>query len=116
MKHDKGGPSAAGGHRHQRVESSILEELRSVLRDDVTDPELEGVQLTAIVLTPDSKLAKIHFAVPRGRPRTAVERAFVRATGFLRARLAEGVELKRTPELRFVYEAEINPFGSGDPA
>jgi len=94
------------------VEASILEELRSILRDDVTDPELDGVELTAIVLAPDGKLAKIHFAVPRGRPRTAVERAFTRATGFLRARLAEGVELKRTPELRFVYEAEINPFGS----
>jgi len=116
MKHDRGGPSAAGAHRHQRVESSILEELRSILRDDMTDPELEGVQLTAIVLTPDSKLAKVHFVVPRGRPRTAVERAFARATGFLRARLAEGVELKRTPELRFIYEAEINPFGSSEGA
>ena len=88
MKHDRGGPSAAGAHRHQRVEASILEELRSILRDDITDPELEGVQLTAIVLAPDSKIAKVHFAVPRGRPRTAVERAFTRAPRVLRARLA----------------------------
>jgi ribosome-binding factor A len=97
----------AGEHRHQRVEAAILEELRSIVRDDVTDPELEGVRLTAIVLAPDSKMARVHFAVPRGRPRTAVERAFTRANGFLRSRLAEGVEMKRTPELRFVYEAEI---------
>jgi ribosome-binding factor A len=109
MKHEKTGPSAAGAHRHQRVESSILEELRSILRDDITDPELEGVRLVAIVLSPDGKLARIHFAVPRGRPRTAVERAFSRATGFLRARVAEGVELKRNPDLRFVYESEIDP-------
>ena len=108
----RGGPGAAGAHRHQRVEAAILEELRSILRDDVTDPELEGVQLTAIVLAPDGKIAKVHFAVPRGRPRTAALRAFTRATGFLRARLAEGVELKRTPDLRFVYEAEINPSGA----
>lgn len=107
MKHEKG-PSAAGAIRHQRVEASILEELRAVLRDDITDPELEGVRLTAIALSPDSKSARIHFAVPRGRPRSAVERSFVRATGFLRARLAEAVELKRTPDLRFVYEAEID--------
>ncbi|HVJ92249.1 MAG TPA: ribosome-binding factor A [Labilithrix sp.] len=107
MKHVKVEPSAAGTHRHQRVESSILEELRSILRDDISDPELEGVELTAIVLSPDGKLARVHFAVPRGRPRTAVERAFSRATGFMRGLLADGVELKRTPELRFVYEAEI---------
>ena len=109
MKHDK----AAGAHRHGRVEAAILDELRALLRDDISDPELEGVRLTAIVLSPDGKLARLHFAVPRGRPRTAVERAFLRAAGFLRGRLAEGVELKRTPELRFVYEAEIDP--SADP-
>lgn len=109
MKHAKEGTSAAGAIRHQRVEASILEELRSVLRDDVTEPELEGVRLTAISLSTDGKTAKVHFAVPRGRPRTAVERSFTRANGFLRARLAESVELKRTPELRFVYEAEIDP-------
>jgi ribosome-binding factor A len=96
------------------VESAILEELSSILRDDVSDPELEGVKLTHIVLSPDGKVARIHFAVPRGRPRTAVERAFTRATGFLRGRLAEGVELKRTPELRFIYESEIDP-GADDP-
>jgi ribosome-binding factor A len=109
MKHEKEG---AGHYRHQRVESSILEELRSILRDDITNPVLEGVRLTAIVLAPDSKVARIHFAVPRGRPRKDVEAAFVRATGFMRVRLAEGVELKRTPDLRFVFEAEIQDSGS----
>lgn len=101
--------SAAGAYRHQRVQSSILQELSAILRDDITDPELEGVRLTALVLSPDSKLARVHFAVPHGRSRPGVERAFTRATGFMRGRLAEGVELKRTPDLRFVFEAEIDP-------
>lgn len=105
--------SAAADHRHQRVEASVLEELRSILRDDVTDPDLEGVALTAIVLAPDSKLARVHFCIPRGRPRGAVERAFTRATGFMRGRLAEGVELKRTPDLRFVFEAELGLSSEG---
>ena len=99
--------SAASAHRHQRVETSILEELRTVLRDDVTDPSLENIELTAIVLAPDSKLARLHYVMPKGRERADVDRAFARANGFLRARLAEGVELKRTPELRFVFEAEV---------
>lgn len=117
MKREKElGGSAAGAYRHQRVETSILEELRAIVRDDVTDPELEGVRLTAVVLSPDGKTARVHFAVPRARPRTAVDRAFTRATGFLRGRLAEGVELKRTPELRFVYEAELDPSGDEEPS
>ena len=101
------------GYRHARVEVSILEELRSLLRDDVTDPELEGVRITAVALTSDYRTARVHFMVPRGRPRTAVERAFDRASRFLRARMGEALELKRTPDLRFVYESEITP-GAGE--
>jgi ribosome-binding factor A len=103
MKHEKEGV----GHRHQRLERSILEELGAILRDDISDPELEGVELTAIVLSPDSRNAKVHFVVPRGRARTAAERAFVRATGFMRSRLADAIELKRTPDLKFVFDGEI---------
>lgn len=106
MKHDRDA-GAQGAHRHQRVESSILEELRTILRDDITDPDLDDVRLTAVVLSPDSKLARLHYVIPRGRERTKVERAFTRANGFLRGRLAEGVELKRTPDLRFVFEGEL---------
>jgi ribosome-binding factor A len=109
MRHEPKAQSAAGEHRHQRIEASILEELNTLLRDEISDPELENVRISALVLSPDSKLARAHFVVPRGRPRSAVERAFARAAGFLRGRLSEGVEMKRTPELRFVYEAEIDP-------
>jgi ribosome-binding factor A len=118
----------SAGHRHQRMETSILEELASILRDDVTDPDLEGVRLTAVVLSPDYRNARVHFAVtrPRGATgaserseresviprapnerRVAVLRAFARAAPFLRGRLVEAIEMKRTPDLRFVYDSEI---------
>jgi ribosome-binding factor A len=106
---DARGALEPGGHRHQRLEVSVREELQGILRDDVSDPELDGVVVSAVVLSPDYRNARVHFLVPRGRPRSAVERAFTRAAPFLRARLAEAVELKRTPELRFVFEAEIGP-------
>lgn len=106
MKHDGEGPLP---HRHARVEAAVLDELRSILRDDVSDPELEGVRLSAVVMSVDGKSARVHFLVPRGRPRSAVERAFARASRFMRARLADAVELKRVPELKFVYEAQIDP-------
>ena len=96
-----------GGHRHLRIERTIREELDTIIRDDVSDPELEGVRIRAVVLSPDYRNARIHYLAPRGRPRSAVDRAFERAIPFLRGRLAEAIELKRTPDLRFVYEAEI---------
>ena len=39
----KHGMEAPGGHRLARLEELITEELRGLLRDDVTDPALDGV-------------------------------------------------------------------------
>lgn len=100
--------SDGSGYRHQRLEVSILEELRSLLRDDVSDPDLERIGVTAVALSPDYKNAKVHFVVAKGGVRASVERALERATPFLRRRLADSIELKRTPDLRFVFEAEVD--------
>ncbi len=94
------------GHRHQRLEISILEELRAILRDDVSDPTLYGARITAVVLSPDYRSARVHFVIPPGATRPDVERAFERAAAFMRGRMAEAIDLKRTPELRFVFEAQ----------
>ena len=104
MKSDKEG----AGYRHQRLEVSILEELRSLLRDDVSDPDVEGVGVTAVALSPDYKNAKVHFVIRRGGVRAITERALERATPFLRRRLSDSIELKRTPDLRFIFEAEVD--------
>ena len=102
------------GHRHLRVQSLVLEELRALLRDDVSDPDLTEVRVVAVVLSVDYRHAKVHFvltgAAVIGAP--AAQRALARASPFLRARLAEAIEMKRVPELRFVFDG-MEPSGTG---
>jgi len=93
------------GFRHIRLQDLILEELRLLLRDDVSDPTLEGVRITALVLSVDYRHARVHFALKSHDTRSAVERALTRATPFLRARLADAIDIKRVPDLRFVFDA-----------
>lgn len=102
----KRGNDGAAGYRHLRLEQSILEELRAILRDDVTDVRLEGARITAVALSPDYRSARVHFVTAKGQSRPDIEKAFERAAPFMRGRLAEAIELKRTPDLRFVFEAE----------
>lgn len=103
------------GHRHERVQGLILEELRALMRDDVSDPALSDVRITAVVLSVDYRHARVHFALTTGiEQRRAVERALVRVTPFLRARLADAVEVKRTPELRFVFDGVALPRDDGE--
>lgn len=100
----------SSGFRLIRLQELILEEIRGLLRDDVTDPTLHGVRVTALVLSVDYRHARVHYTLPATdddtrAQRALVERAFARATPFLRARLAEAIEMKRLPDLRFVFDA-----------
>ncbi len=97
------------GHRHLRLQGLILEELRALLRDDVADPALTAVRITALVLSVDYRQARVHFATlgdsrNGGRPGGDAARALGRATPFLRARLADALDLKRVPDLRFLFD------------
>jgi ribosome-binding factor A len=102
------------GHRHERVQGLILEELRALMRDDVSDPTLADVRVTAVVLSVDYRHARVHFALAAGiEQRRTVEGALVRATPFLRARLADAIDMKRTPDLRFVFDGVALPKDGG---
>lgn len=117
---------AAAGHRPHRLEYILLEQLQSLLRDEASDPALGGVVLVSLQLSVDGGHARVAYAVeaPLNDARR-VERssrdALGRATGFLRARLAELLDLKRLPTLTFTFVgvqqpgAASNDPGGGDP-
>jgi ribosome-binding factor A len=82
------------------LEQLLLDELRGLFRDDVEDPVLTSVQVTAVVLSVDYRHLRVHYTFSG---RTA-DRALDRVVPFLRARLADAVDLKRVPELHFVRD------------
>jgi len=96
----------ATGHRPHRLENILLEQLQSLLRDEASDPALAGLVLVSLQLSVDGGHARVAYAVeaPLGDARRAERTsrdALGRATGFLRARLAELLDLKRLPTLTF---------------
>src|SRR3954469_25250643 len=99
-----------GGHRHIRLQQILEEELQSLVRDELTDPRLDGLRVSAVELSVDFRSARVKF-VTENEDETAqalekIDRALVKATRFLRARLSETMEMKRLPELHFVYDRD----------
>jgi ribosome-binding factor A len=97
-----------GGHRHQRLQQLIEEELSSLLRDEVQDPRLADVKITGVELSIDYKSARVRYVVPdESRANLSkVQRAFERAAPFLRARLGEALDLKKLPTLSFLFDRD----------
>lgn len=104
-----GGPEPdAAGHRHARLEHILLIELQSLVSDEATDPALAGVRLLSVHLSPDAGHARVAYVVtaPLTREhavRHESARGLARATGFLRARLAAQLDLKKLPGLTFTF-------------
>lgn len=95
--------------RHERIERLVLDELRSILRDDVRQPGLAGVVLLRLDLSPDGSHARVAYAAaaePGEEEQSAARRtkaSLEAATGYLRARLAGSLDLKRLPQLGFTF-------------
>jgi ribosome-binding factor A len=97
-----------GGHRQERLEHILLDEVQWLIREEARDAALVGVRVVSVSLSPDGGHARIGYAVEAQlNQESEVERrskeALDRAAGFLRARLAAGLDLKRTPKLSFVF-------------
>src|SRR4051812_48947965 len=101
--------SHEGGHRHQRLQQLIGEELTSLLRDEAQDPRLEEVRVTSVELSIDYKNARVRYVVEDASKANLlkVERALERAAPFLRARLGVALDLKKLPTLSFIYDRDV---------
>ena len=96
------------GSRPDRVADQLRSELATLLARDVHDPGLGFVTLTRVHVSPDLQQARVMFtALGDEKARAASTKAVERAAPFLRRRIGQRLHLKRTPELRFVYDDAI---------
>jgi ribosome-binding factor A len=98
----------AQGSRPDRVGDQIRGELANLLAREVHDPGIGFVTLTRVHVTPDLQQARVMYTVLGDeKSRTSSARALDRAAPFLRRQIGGRLRLKRTPELKFVYDEAV---------
>lgn len=96
------------GSRPDRVADQIRSELASLLSREVHDPGIGFVTLTRVHVSPDLQLARVSYTVlGDDKARAASAQALDRAAPFLRRQIGQRLRLKRTPELRFLYDEAV---------
>jgi ribosome-binding factor A len=108
-RHANHGRSQAAGpsQRQLRAGELVRHALVEILREEeIADPALEGVSVTVteVRMSPDLRHATV-FVEPLGGGQAAeVVDGLNRHAKFLRGRLGHAIELKFTPDLKFLHD------------
>ena len=91
--------------RLKRIADRIKDDLSEMLIYDVEDPRLSGVFVTDVNVDRELYYANVYVSAIEGKERAKeVLSGLECASGFLRSQLAQGIELRTFPKLRFYWD------------
>ena len=90
-----------------RINHSIVREISYILMTEVKDEDIKFVTITGVDITNDLSYAKVYVTVLDEDKRKTTLEALNGASHFIRGKLSERVEIRHTPELKFLYDESI---------
>ncbi len=91
----------------KRLASEIAREISIILNEEAKNEVLKKVSITEVTVDSDLTFAKVYF-MTRLEDTAFVERELNEAAGFIRKELAHSLNLRSTPELKFVYDKSVD--------
>ena len=95
----------------ERLGNIFVEAISKVIHEEVKDDDIKFVTITAVDISSDLSYAKVYFTNLIDADREKVTKALNRASGFIRGKLFDMVEIRKMPELSFAYDESIE-YGS----
>ena len=90
----------------ERISSQIQREV-SLLLHTAKSPTLKDVTLTGCQVSADLGVAKVYYTFLGDYTHEEVAEELKKASGFLRRGLANRIDIRHTPELRFQFDKSI---------
>jgi ribosome-binding factor A len=95
-------------YRPERLAEAIKKEVSDMLFQEIRDPRIGFVTITAVEVSSDLRSAKIFTSVygSSAEQKTTME-ALTRAQGYIRGELGKRIRLRYTPDIVFVLDKSI---------
>lgn len=96
--------------RSERVGELLTEVIADVLREDIRDPRVTAVTITAAKVTKDLRQARIYFTIlgSASENKDSVLAGLKSALGFIRARIGKQLKLRFVPAIEFFYDESVD--------
>lgn len=94
--------------RMDRINELMKRTISEILQREISDPRLEFVTITAVRVTADLQQARVSFSfLGPASDMAAVKKSLQNARGYIRRLIGQQIELRRIPEIEFVYDESI---------
>ena len=91
----------------ERLNHVIQEEISMILMKEVKDENIKFVTITGVETTNDLSFSKVYYTVRNQDKLNETQEALEKASSFIRTKLANTIDIRHTPELRFIYDKSI---------
>ena len=91
----------------ERLNHVFMQEISNILMTEIKDEDIKFVTVTGVDITNDLSYAKVNVTVLDEDKRKTTLEALNGASHFIRGKLSERVEIRHTPELKFLYDESI---------
>ena len=90
--------------KNTRLNEEVMRELSTIIRNEIKDPRIHPLTtVSAVQVAPDLKTCKVYISVLGDKK----EKEDTIAAGYARRCLAQSLNLRNTPELRFILDESI---------
>ena len=95
--------------KNTRINGEVQKELRSIIRGEIKDPRIHPMtSVMAVEVAPDLKTCRAYISVLGNQEaKEATIRGLNSAEGYIRRQLARNLNLRNTPEIRFILDESI---------
>ncbi len=95
--------------KNTRINGEVMKELSVIIHNEIKDPRIHPMtSVTAVEVAPDLKTCKAYISVLGDEETQKATLAGLKsAEGYIRRKLAQTVNLRNTPEIRFILDQSI---------
>ena len=95
--------------KNTRINGEVQKELSTIIRDEIKDPRIHPMtSVMAVEVAPDLKTCKAYISVlGEKEAKEATIKGLKSAEGYIRRQLAHNMNLRNTPEIRFILDESI---------
>ena len=89
----------------ERINTNLQKEISYIIANEVKNPNVKFITITAVDTTSDLSYAKVYFTSLNDRIETL--KALKSAKGYIKKELSERVDLRHIPDLEFIFDESI---------